>query len=346
MSIQIANLGGLESILDTDILAGLWDGVAKRNSKQDRYLQLMRGINILSYSTFGALHTCERQFQKNKLRLAANKNTPRVVFAETNIDFAFGRAVESGIHSTLLKKSKPEIFFDMFMAWDIPLFQEHPRNYAKTFVDSLLAIDQFGVVQSMLFEGWEIAYFDGKPAIEVSMCIDLGNGYYYVGHADVILWHPIEQRFRVLEIKTTGAKYVHEAMYQNSDQAVGYSIMLDSIAKDLENSATFEVFYLVFGTSMDKWMPFHFTKSRSQRAGWINTLLLDIQRINTYRQVSFWPKRGGSCMKYGKPCSYFGICDLGQEEEFEVISEEEIAKHEFDFRFKLDEIIQTQTELI
>jgi hypothetical protein len=342
----ISKLGALESVLDTDILAGLWNGVEKRNSKQDRYLQLMRGINILSYSTFGALHTCERQFQKNKLRLAANKNTPRVLFAETNIDFAFGRAVESGLHSTLLNKSQQEIFLDMFLAWDIPLWQQHPRNYAKTFIDSVIAIDQFKFVQDTLFAGWEIAYFDGKPAIEVSMCIDLGNGYYYVGHADVILYHPIERRFRVLEIKTTGAKYVHEAMYQNSDQAVGYSIMLDSIAKDLEESATFEVFYLVFCTSTDKWERFDFTKSRSQRAGWINTLLLDIQRINTHRQVNFWPKRGGSCFKYSKPCQYFGICDLEQMPEFEIISKEEIEKHDFDFRFDLNKIIETQTELI
>lgn len=342
----MANLGGLDSVLDTDILAGLWSGIAKRQSKQDRYLKLMRGINILSYSTFNALHSCERQFQKNKLRLAANVNTPRVLFAETNIDFAFGRAVESGVHSTLLKKSKQDIFIDMFMAWDIPLWQTHPRNYAKEFVDTLLAIDQFGYIRDMLFEGWEIAYFDGKPAIEVSMCIDLGNGYYYVGHADVIMYHPIERRFRVLEIKTTGAKYVHTAMYQNSDQAVGYSIMLDSIAKDLEESATFEVFYLVFCSSLNKWERFDFTKSRSQRAGWLNTLLLDIQRINTHRQVNFWPKRGGSCFEYSKPCQYFTLCDLEAMNEFDVITPEEINTHDFDFRFSIDKIIETQEELI
>lgn len=343
---QQVRLGALSELLDTDILAGLFSGIAKRKSKQDRYLSLMRGINILSYSTFSALHECERKFQRNKLRLAQLKDTPRVLFAESNIDFAFGRAVESGIHSVLLKKSEQEVFFDMLMAWDIPLWQEHPRNYPKTFIDSCLAIDQFRYVQEMLFEGWEIAYFNGKPAIEISMCIDLGNGYYYVGHADVILYHPLEHRYRVLEIKTTGAKYLHEAIYQNSDQAIGYSIMLDNIAKDLEASATFEVFYLVFCTSLDKWEKFNFTKSRSQRAGWINTILLDIQRLNTHREVAFWPKRGGSCFKYSKPCQHFGICDLGSEANFDVITPEEIDQHQFDFRFDLAKIIETQVELV
>lgn len=336
----------LDNLLDIDILASLFDGQAKRNSKQDRYLSLMRGINILSYSTFDALHRCERKFKRNKINLAINKDTPRVVFEQTNIDFAFGRAIESGVHATLLGKSKPEIFWDMFKAWDIPLWQVHPRNYPKTFIDSLIAIDKFKFLQGELFGGWEIAYFDGKPAIEVSMCIDMGNGFYYVGHADVILYNPMERRYRVLEIKTTGAKYVHAAMYQNSDQAIGYSIMLDNIAKDMEESATFEVFYLVFCTSLDKWEKFDFSKSRSQRAGWINTILLDIQRINTYKSVNYWPKRGRSCFDYSKPCPHFGVCDLEQTQDFDIITPEEIAEHEFDFRFDIDKIIQTQEELI
>lgn len=342
-----ANFGPLDDLLaSTDLLGNLFDGISKRKSKQDRYLSLMRGINILSYSTFSALHECERKFEKNKIYLAVNKDTPRVVFSESNIDFGFGRAIESGVHSILLNKSEQEVFMDMFMAWDIPLWYTLPKKEKKEFIPACVAIDKFKFIKKMLFQGWEIAYFNGKPAIEVSMCIDCGNGYYYVGHADVIMYNPTERRFRVLEIKTTGAKWLHEAMYQNSDQAIGYSIMLDSIAKDLEESATFEVFYLVYCTSLDKWERYDFTKSRSQRAGWINTILLDIQRLNTHRQVKFWPKRGRSCMNYGRPCKHFGVCDLESEREFDVITPEEIDKHEFDFRFSLAKIIETQEALI
>jgi len=72
--------------------------------------------------------------------------------------------------------------------------------------------------------------------------------------------------------------------------------MLDSIAADRESTATFEVFYIVFATGLDSWKPFEFTKSRSMRAGWINTILLDIQRVNIYEKAGYWPKRGGSCL--------------------------------------------------
>lgn len=341
------NFGVLDKVFqETDLLANLFDGNAKRQNKQDAYLSLMRGINILSYSTFNALHECERKFEWNKLKLAQNKNTPRVLFAESNIDFAFGRAVESGVHGVLLKKPDHEIFMDMFRAWDIPLWQEHHKKVAKTFNDVTIAIMKFQYLVGQLLSGWEVAFFDGKPAIEFSMCIDLGTGFYYVGHADVILYNKNEERYRILEIKTTGAKYVHEAMYQNSDQALGYSIMLDNIAKDAQKTATFEVFYLVFCVAQNEWKVFPFTKSRILRAGWINTLLLDIQRINTHRNVRFWPKRGGSCFKYGKPCPHFNMCDLTRDQEFDVISPEEINEHNFDFRFKLDDIIQTQEELV
>jgi len=86
--------------------------------------------------------------------------------------------------------------------------------------------------------------------------------------------YPKERRYRVLEIKTSGATTIHEAMYKNSDQATGYSVMLDSIAADKEETTTFEVFYLVFASTLDTLENFfEFTKSRSGRAGWINTII-------------------------------------------------------------------------
>lgn len=343
--------GILASVLDSSVASGAFDALNKKQSKQDKYNQLMRGINILSYSTFSGLHSCERKFQLKKLE-QSNANSIETVSAfNTNIDFAFGRTVETGIHAVLLNKPKHLIWFDMFRAWDAELLLQHPKEIPKTFLDAWIAIDKFAWIKDNMFQGWELAYFNGKPAIELAMHIDMENGFHYLGHMDVALYNPLERRYRVLEIKTTGLKWVHPAMYKNSDQANGYTVILDSIAKDIEETATFEVFYLVFTTNNGQWNRFDFTYSRSNRAGWINTILLDINRINTYKQVNFWPKRGGSCMDFGRPCQFFDACDLDAEHfngtgEFEEVSEEELLTHEFDFRFKLSEIIQTQQELI
>lgn len=338
-----------ELLAGEDIRGSLFDPNKAKKNKQQRYLRLMRGVNIFSYSTGENLQTCERKFKSKKLELN-NDFDQTINTLGTNIDFAYGRAIETGVQAALLGHPRYKIFFDMFMAWDIPLMQEHPKN-PKSFALACIAIDEFIYIKDQIFQGWEVAMFNGKPAIELAMCIDMENGYYYVGHADIILWNPTIQRYKVLEIKTTGSKNVHEAMYKNSNQATGYSIFVDSIASDAEVSATFEVYYLVFPVWAGHWQLFEFTKSRSARAEWLNTLLFDIQRINISKQTGIWPKRGSSCFEWYRPCEYYDRCDLdassfNPEGDFAVIGEEEIGQHEFDFRFKMSDIIKLQQDLI
>lgn len=347
-----SKFGVLTNILGkTDIKGTLFDPNKVKKNKQKRYLNLMRGVNMYSYSTSEKLVLCERKFACSKLEQNQPIQIDDIATIESNIDFAFGRCIETGVQSALLGNSKTKIFFDMFLSWDMKLMAQHPRGYAKTFTDAVIAIDQFLYIKDEIMQGWVIAMFNGKPAIELAMLIDLENGYYYVGHADIILFHPIEKRYRVLEIKTTGTKTLDEAMYKNSGQSTGYSVFLDEIAKDVELTATFEVFYLVYPTAIGFWKLYEFTKSRSARATWLNTLLLDIQRINTYRTVKFWPKRGSACFDFYRPCQYLHSCDLdptsfNQTGEFAVIGEKELELHEFDFKFKLSQILETQKELI
>lgn len=333
------------------ISSGIFDVLEKKKSKQDRYRDLMRGGNMYSYSTFQLLHACERKLQLKKLEMSIEGQTRGITRQEDNIDFAFGKAVESGVHAVLMEKQSHEIWWDMFRAWDVPLLMQHPKGKAKTFIDAWVAVEKFAWIKDNMFQGWEIAYFNGKPAIELSLCIDIQNGYYYCGHVDVVMWNPLENRYRILEIKTTGLKWSHEAMYKNSDQANGYSIVLDSIVEDIEATNTYEVFYLQFSTETDQWTRYDFTYSRSNRASWINTILIDINRVDTYRSINFYPKRGGSCLDYGRPCAYFGTCDLSAEYfngtgEFDTITEEDLEKQDFDFRFTLQQIIETQQGLI
>lgn len=333
-----------------DVRGNLFDPNRAKKNKQLRYLRLMRGVNILSYSTGEILQDCERKLSRKKLEL--NNDYEQTIFTgDGNIDFAFGRAIESGVQAALLGKTRSQTFFDMFMAWDINLMAQHSKGVEKTFAHACIAIDTFFYIKEQVFGGWEVAMFNNKPAIELAVCIDLENGYYYVGHSDIILWHPLLRRYKVLEIKTTGSKFIHEAMYKNSNQSTGYSIFVDSVAKDYEASATFEVYYLVFATSLGNWKLYEFTKSRSTRAEWINTILFDIQRIELSRKTGIWPKRGSSCINWGRPCEYFDRCDLdpfsfNPTGEFAIIGEEEINQHEFDFKFKLSEIIKLQEELI
>lgn len=352
---KITNFGALSTLLaDTSTISSSFNPNQVKDSKKQRYNVLMRGINMWSFSTFGVEHKCPRKLSINKLRLAAKNKTFEQAppdFFETNQDFIFGQAVETGIQAAFLQRTPQEIFWDMFMAWTLPLDCPHPKGYEKEFFHSYLAVEKFTYIiqHDPRFVGWEVAIFNNKPAIELAFVLDLGEEYYYVGHVDLILFNPMTGRYKVVEIKTTGLKNTHEARYKNSDQATGYSIILDSIAKDQELTATFEVIYIEWNTSKNEWIIFEFTKNRSYRAQWINTILLDIQQIKVFKQLGFWPKRGAACHDW-RPCEYLDICDLNPEhfnvDGFDVVSREEIEAQDFDFRFTIQDVIETQRELV
>lgn len=318
--------------------------------KQERYRALARGINVQSYSNFGLMEECERKFAKVKAATAVRYDNGKVAGAENNIHFAYGRAFESGVQATLMGKSAQQIFWEMFLAWDMPL--DATDDKGKTFTECVMAIDKFQLIAPDIFGEWELATFNGKSAVELAFCFDLENGYIFVGHVDIVLRNKSSGQFKVIELKTTGG-LLHEAKYGNSPQATGYSIVVDEIAKqyptlNADLAAAYSVLYLVYQSKDAAFTAFEFTKSRSERAGWLNSLMLDYNRIHMYRDANFFPKRGNSCMKFNRPCHLYGVCDLNIDftEQHVVVPMSELETYEFDFRFKLSDIIKTQKELI
>jgi hypothetical protein len=123
--------------------------------------------------------------------------------------------------------------------------------------------------------------------------------------------------------------------------------MLDEIADNLDVSADYDVFYLCYITSLDDFKFWEFPKSRSNRADWLNTLFFDMQQVDAYRTHKFFPKRGGNCVnKFGRQCNHYGVCDLSQHQEFFMVPDEEILAYDWNFQFKISNIIATQRELI
>lgn len=177
---------------------------------------------------------------------------------------------------------------------------------------AFLAVEKFSHWWEEHMAGeWELAYFNNKPATEVTFLLDLENGYYHAGHIDVVLRNRVSGKYLVLEIKTTAIKNVDEAQYGNSEQPLGYSLVLDAIAENLDATNSFEVLYLVYSSTERKLIPFTFKKQRTERAEWLQDLLLDHSLISTYRKLSLFPKRGNSCWSFGGRCPHYGTCDLG-----------------------------------
>lgn len=287
---------------------------SNRTAKAD-YASIYRYINITSHSTLGTLHRCGRKYGISKIPTPVSaQDAQGAGFFDAdalgNVHFAFGHSVGAGIQTYLVTGNLRKSLLAGFLAWNIDYAATEEKK-GKSIVHASLAIEKFAYWwdHSTYSQDWEVATFNGKPATELTAYIDLENGYYHVLHVDVVLRHKHTGEYMVLELKTTGFTNIDEAAYGNSDQALGYSVVVDSIADSVDLTSSFNVLYVVYATTQREFHPMVFKKSRADRAGWLQSILLDHARLQSFRDVGFFPKDGESCFYYGRRCQHFGTCD-------------------------------------
>ncbi len=271
-------------------------------------------IRQLSYSSLLTLHSCPRKYQLYKLGAGRTVETER-----QSITFSFGHVIGEAIQLALEGKEEWYIVWKMFLAWKPDLFASDDKA-GKSFWAAVMAVKRFFALRAGGFlNDYELVEYNGKPACELSFVIVFPDGFRYRGHVDAVLRHKLTGEVLVLECKTTGALTLNPALYKNSAQAIGYSIVLDAIFPDL---SSYQVLYLVYQTKTLEYTPIPFTKSYLQRALWIRELLLDIDMIKLYENAEVYPMHGESCITFSKEtekeskvwegdCEYLQTCTLG-----------------------------------
>ncbi len=257
----------------------------------------------LSYSSALTLHACPRKYQLYKLRtpIVAPEDLPKTV------TFAFGHAVGAGTALVFANASIEEIIWKMFLEWDCSLVEEDLKA-KKSFWAAVYCVMRLKEARADGFlSHLEVITYEGQRAIELSFSISLPNGFKYRGHVDAVLRDNETGKIIVLERKTTKHYSVNPATYQNSAQAIGYSVILDHIVPDI---SSYEVLYLVYSSLGYQEFPFYFSKTYSQRAQWIREILFDIDHILEYNEVGIFPMRGESCFTFGRECEYLQVCTL------------------------------------
>lgn len=310
-------------------------------------------LHLLSYSYNQVLHLCPRKFEimqhwpANPEKIKIEDDTvPRVQAEEyQNVDFAFGHCVHAGVQSLFRGESIQQAIWHAFLAWDIPLYM---TNKSKTFWTALDAIHQAqAIVSNLRNEGWEIVELRGKPSIEINFIVDFGKDYHYQGHIDVILRNRNTEEYKIFEIKTTVFVIVDEAMYMNSNQTLGYSVILDKIAPAQQS---YEVVYLVWSEAKAgrHWSILPFIKSKTNKAEWIRDVLLDIDSIEHYKSEGCFPKRGEACYSFFRKCPYFGVCGLPIKALVPPSKDGKIDRgideDKYDYEFTLMELITNQLD--
>lgn len=257
----------------------------------------------LSYSSLLTLHSCPRKYQLDKLQATSE----RALSLNETITFSYGHIVGEGIQLALEGKSEDEIIWRMFLGWKPELFADNPKQ-SKSFAHALYAVQKFTALRAQGFlDGYELVYYNGKPAVELSFIISLPNGFKFRGFVDAVLKHSDTGEIVVLECKTSSAANLNPATFKNSAQAIGYSVVLDVLFPEL---SSYKVIYLVYSTKQLNYDILEFTKSFSQRARWIRELVLDCDSILSYETQDLYPMRGESCFIYFRECNYLGLCQM------------------------------------
>ena len=292
-------------------------------------------IRQLSYSSLLLLHSCPRKFELYKSRTEKTN----VRDEEAEITFAFGHVVGEAIQLVMDNRPKTEIVWRMFLGWHADLMAENSKK-SKSFWDAMIALERFIAMRNSGFlEEYELVYYQGKPAIELSFCIILPDGFRLRGYVDAVLRHKVTGEILVLECKTTGTRF-SPAQYKNSSQAIGYSVVLDVLFPEL---SSYEVLYLIYQTTDQTYNPIPFAKSYSQRAQWIKELLLDVEMIKMYAEQAHYPQHGESCFAFFKECDYINLCTLSNQHLIpEFNPEKHIDLEEYQINLSLLDLVEAQ----
>lgn len=301
-------------------------------------------LKLFSHSSRTLLHKCPRKYQLYR------QGSDKVVEDETKeqegeLTFAYGTVVGIAIASGIEGASLDEIILEMFLAWDCDLLLENPRQN-KSFWLAVTAAKRFVALrESGFLKEYELVYYEDAPAIELGFRIDMGDGFFYRGYVDAVLKHKVTNAIMVLEAKTSSGT-ANPAMYRNSGQALGYSVVLDKLFPDL---SSYTVLYLVYETKSYEYKELPFSKSLLQRALWLQELIIDKKKVEMYEELGTYPMHGESCFDFFRPCEYLGTCTLSTQNLIKPLQKkhiEEIKKEEDDYHFTVSfyDLVQSQIE--
>lgn len=329
----------LDALLDTnlasiDAKAAMMDAPKEGDLTMDSPEARVR----LSNSTMALIRSCERKFQKAKL---LRTRAPR----EESPALSFGKGYGAGVQHYLVLRSSgvaisEAIAAAQYVAW-LSYFPslEDDRRFQERMLELLTKAVPF--LEARL-EEWEVATFNGKPASELSFNLNISPRYYYVGYIDLVMRHRDSGRYAIVDIKSTSLTAQDlRPYYRNSDQGVGYSIVLDAIVgKEL---AAFDVSYWATqlpGAKSELFNPKHheltFPYTIKDRFDWFLKLYLDVNYITALEQMTAYPKRGQSCMSYNRVCNFYTECNEVALDEPQVYEPDTI---EYDFNFELSDLL-------
>jgi len=334
----------LNELLESDVSSPT---AAAYGVRKDDYSRLVAFGNVTSFSMEQVLHACARKFQLLKLRSDSSETGDR----ESNTTFAFGHAIGAGVACYDQTRDIKRAILAAFLAWDIDLFEEQERkpnrpDPKKSFHHVVWALYLY---EEFYKNETDLSDYD-VVKVEAALAVDFENGHFYVGHIDEQLQHQETEKYKIKENKTTVYNTVDPALYSNSDQALSYALVMDSVG-----ASEYDVLYTIYSSTDQRWISMEFTKSALQKAEWLQDHTMMQSQIQMYADNNFFPKRGRSCIEFGRRCEHYETCDYNPDRVFgkrfsELTKAESFADLEaikpFDYKFTWSDLVSTQKGIL
>jgi hypothetical protein len=310
----------------------------------------------LSYSRLSDFHSCARLYELQYVLGLATR-------VDSNT-FSYGHAVAAGVQSILQGESLELALFHCMAFWSVDIDDYGTAKELKAkkiFGYAIQAVEifynQYNDSSTEIYQrlaGLEVAVFNqnsgiARKAVELTFKIKLVDDFEYEGHIDVVMYCPRRNKFFVLELKTTSFNNPSPAQYQNSNQALGYSIVIDAASESYKNiDSSFDVIYLIYSSTKQEYTIYNFTKNYAQRANWLNSLIFDISYLSMLMESGVqFPTNGASCFNFFTPCHWIDKCTKDNSVLIEYapkVKEKEQFKElaSYDLEFTLEYLLEVQ----
>ena len=270
----------------------------------------------LSDSSMNAYHACNRLLEFSKfygLRIRTS-----------GIPADIGKMMHSVYQEYFKTKNKTDAF--------TKFLQEYPKDAIASTPAYRYSIEScYSTILEMFNHNiageYEIANINTpegiKPAIEVPIQINIQNfslddyvliPVTYVGFIDFILYDLVNDLYVVVDIKTHSNNIPDlSPKFRFAEQCLPYAMVLEKIlGHQLDN---FKVMYFTVYIDLEepRAQLYTFHKTREDINDWVQNFGEQLRSIKTHYQNNWFPRNGGHCMAFRKPCTYYDFCETRSE---------------------------------
>lgn len=265
----------------------------------------------LSHSSRQLLHSCARKFEFRKVYEQGGQ--------EQTIPTDAGHALHAGYQHWFVHRdidAAVAVFMQRY-PWHL---NDNP-NFNRSAEACYYTLER--MISSGLYQEYVIAMVKNQhgevvPAVEVPFEIEI-KGFRmsedhdvkitYVGFIDLIMYNNFTSMFAVSDIKThrDNSKDL-VPKFRFDEQCLPYGMVLERVLDSPMED--YEVHYMSCFIDIEKpeIRDFSFMKSKKAVRDWARGLYVDLVNIKTFADTMWWPRHGGSCISFFKPCQFYELC--------------------------------------